>query len=796
MGLTQMPTCITSILRALRRVLPLRVILIGLSVSLALLSTPPVSTVFADPGDPESPPGQPSDPPPNKPEHPRLDSRLNKMVEQIGSLRTQDIASSAPVSIGDLVAVTVRLSYNSSSTVDFLKSVGAIVANIGADYIEAYIPVTVLVPLSERDGVLRIQAILPPTPAVTSQGTTIHRSPVWNTRGYTGDGIKVGVIDGGFNGYSALMGSELPSTVVARCYTAVGFFGSNLSSCESGTVHGTGVAEAIVDIAPDVSLYVANPLSKGDLQSTAAWMMSEGVQVINMSLGWSWDGPGDGTSPYTDSPLHTVDSAVQNGVVWVNAAGNHADGDNWYGAYSDADANGWLAFTSSLDYNSIWLSAGSLITVRLRWDDNWYSSSSDLDLYLYDYDNGWVLLEKGNDVQDGSAGQDPYETITYNVLSTGWYYLFVKHTAGVAPEWFQLDVWSGQDLSLSVSDHSIGNPGDSSNPGMLTVGAANWATPSTIETFSSRGPTMDGRIKPDIVGVDRGDSVSYGLGGFAGTSQASPHLAGLAALVRERFPTYTPQQVATYMKDNASGIGTVPNSTWGYGLAQMPLFEPTAPTDVTATSGAGLATVTWNAPLDDGGSTVTLYTITSNPGGVTATTTGTSVTVTGLTNGTAYTFTVTATNSIGTSPSSDSSNSVTTPTAPGTPTEVFAIPSDVSAVVAWTAPTSDGGSPITLYTVTSVPGGLTATTTSTSTTVTGLTQNTAYTFTVTATNAAGTSASSEASPLVITKLTNIWNVPSTSGWGLAALVAGMFAALVVFLTKIRPLTNARTGLSR
>ncbi len=125
------------------------------------------STAFADPGDPELPPGQPSDPPPDKPKHPRLDSSLNKMVEQIGSLRTQDIASSAPVSIGDLVAVTVRLSHNSSSTVDFLKSVGAIVANIGTDYIEAYIPVTVLVPLSERDGVLRIQAIIPSEPAVT-----------------------------------------------------------------------------------------------------------------------------------------------------------------------------------------------------------------------------------------------------------------------------------------------------------------------------------------------------------------------------------------------------------------------------------------------------------------------------------------------------------------------------------------------------------------------------------------------------------------------------------------------------
>ncbi len=143
MGLTQMPTCITSILRALRRVLPLRVILIGLSVSLALLSTPPVSTVFADPGDPESPPGQPSDPPPNKPEHPRLDSRLNKMVKQIGSMGTETIVASAPVSVGDLVAVTVRVSHNSASTVNFLKSVGAIVANVGADYIETYSPVTV-----------------------------------------------------------------------------------------------------------------------------------------------------------------------------------------------------------------------------------------------------------------------------------------------------------------------------------------------------------------------------------------------------------------------------------------------------------------------------------------------------------------------------------------------------------------------------------------------------------------------------------------------------------------------------
>ena len=119
--------------------------------------------------DSQQPTSLPSPALPDKLKHPRLDSRLNKLVGQIGSRSAADIAGSAPVSIGDLVAVTIRLSHNSSSTVDFLKSVGAIVANIGADYLEAYTPVTVLIPLSERDGVLRVEAIIPSKPAVTEQ---------------------------------------------------------------------------------------------------------------------------------------------------------------------------------------------------------------------------------------------------------------------------------------------------------------------------------------------------------------------------------------------------------------------------------------------------------------------------------------------------------------------------------------------------------------------------------------------------------------------------------------------------
>ena len=119
--------------------------------------------------DSQQPTSLPSPALPDKLKHPRLDSRLNKLVGQIGSRSAADIAGSAPVSIGDLVAVTIRLSHNSLSTVDFLKSVGAIVANIGIDYIEAYTPVTVLVPLAEKDGVLKVEAIIPSEPAVTDQ---------------------------------------------------------------------------------------------------------------------------------------------------------------------------------------------------------------------------------------------------------------------------------------------------------------------------------------------------------------------------------------------------------------------------------------------------------------------------------------------------------------------------------------------------------------------------------------------------------------------------------------------------
>ena len=176
---------------------------------------------------------------------------------------------------------------------------------------------------------------------------------------------------------------------------------------------------------------------------------------------------------------------------------------------------------------------------------------------------------------------------------------------------------------------------------------------------------------------------------------------------------------------------------------------PGAPTGVVVTSGNTTASVAFVAPTNNGGSAITGYTVTTNPGGITATGATSPINVTGLTNGTAYTFTVIATNAVGNSVASTASTAVTPVapnTVPGAPTGVVATVGN-SVSVSFVAP-NNGGTAITGYTVTSNPATSPVTGTTSPIIVTGLTNGTSYTFTVVATNAIGNSVASSASTAV------------------------------------------------
>ena len=537
--------------------------------------------------------------------YPNLGSMLNQLAASVeeGETSANEAAEDAPVHQEASVAVTIYLSGNLDDVVKFLEDNGGSPRNVGEDYIEAYVPVSLLGQVSERPGVIRVREIAPAEPAQSAQrvaghGPPVHGSSAWNQAGFGGQGVKVGVIDSnfGFNDFSGLMGTELPSTVQARCYTSPGKFTRFLAGCENsilGSDHGTLLAEAVMDIAPEASLYIAAPWSLGDLRTATDWMVSQGVSVIVHGVIYEYDGPGDGTSRFSNSSLKTVDRAVSGGIVWVNAAGNQGQR-AWFGDYSIVNVNGnkYVAFNGSDIFNDMTLEAWDWITVQLRWEDSWSAANRDFDLLIWDFATS-TIVDHSFDPQQGRVGQVPFESLSYLVPNDGRYAVVVAHEGGSTPSWIQLTAWGLGSIEHYTGTGSIANPAESSNPGMLAVGAAHWNSVGSIDPYSSRGPTPDGRVKPDIVGADCGAtallSLNQNQNGFCGTSQSAAHVAGMAALVRQRFPTYTAVEVANYLKEHAEQRESPdPNNTWGHGFAKLPSLSECSDAVPSAASNPGL----------------------------------------------------------------------------------------------------------------------------------------------------------------------------------------------------------------
>lgn len=375
----------------------------------------------------------------------------------------------------------------------------------------------------------------------------------WQAAGFTGFGAKVAIVDAGFRGYSTVLGTELPPQVRVRSFRADG-------QINAGTDHGRRAAEVIHDIAPGASLFLVNFSTVTELSAAVDYLIEEGVDVVSFSLGYIHNGPGDGTGPVNE----IVSRSVAAGQTWAVASGNWAQ-QHWVGEFRDVDGDAAHEFSGSNEMNEHDFNAGDLITVSLRWDEPWGAACSDYDLELFGPSG--ALVRASRRIQDCS--QDPVESMQVLATQTGTYGVRIIQAHAERPRRLELMMVGtpdrGQPLSISVPESSLSEPAD--HPGVITVGALTASATRTEAPYSSRGPTSDGRFKPNIL-APTGSANASPAATFGGTSAAAPHLAGVLAMLKEANPDADSARLAALVQTRAV---SVPGVTGGSGARRLDL---------------------------------------------------------------------------------------------------------------------------------------------------------------------------------------------------------------------------------
>jgi len=533
---------------------------------------------------------------------------------------------------------------------EWLSTHGALFVVAARDRVQAFVPPELLPALQQQPGVVFIErpiyAEVPePTPpaaalkqttlAVTSEGVAVMNAPAWQAQGFTGAGVKVGVIDAEFGGWEDLLGVELPP---ADRTTYQAFGGTSVSA---DRVHGTACAEIVHDIAPDAELFLAHIRTTTDFYAALDWLEGYGVDVVTMSLGWTGSSPGDGTGQAANAITAFV---AATDAVFATSAGNERQA-HWQGQTIDGDGNGWVDFVAGDDLNELssTMSAGDKVGVSIVWND-WSAPTTDYSLHLYNLDGAEpVEVAVSDRPQSGQGWQTPTERIDYTTPDGGRFGVRIGRVEVAGSNDLEL-FSSDSDVSNRVGEGSLTLPADSFDT--IAVAAVNYNAPYGVRNFSSAGPTngpggslTGGVTKPDLSGYDGVSTASYGPRNFYGTSAASPHVAGAAAVVRSAEPGFNSDETRTFLADRALDLGQ-PGMDDDYGsgrvfLGQTPgsdctfMIDP-ASAAAPAAGGGGIIHVTtaegcpWTAsshndwlnvaPTSGSGSGIVGYTVDANPG--------------------------------------------------------------------------------------------------------------------------------------------------------------------------------------
>ena len=456
---------------------------------------------------------------------------------------------------------------------------GTLVASAGS-LSEALVPPSALGALAAKSAVADVRPPLPHTPDAIDEGVHATDADVWQSAGYTGAGVKIGIVDLGFHGYSALLGTALPASV-----TAVDHCSGNLAAAPpDGSDHGTAVAELVHQMAPGAQLYLFCIDSEVGLAQAEQDAIADGIKIINESASWFNTSRGDGTGA-AGTPDAIVADAQAHGILWVNSAGNQGY-DHWAGLFtSDATNPDLNDFSPGSTENDVTIAAGEQACAYLKWDD-WPVSTEDYDLALVRKSDHTVVADSASDQADSPS--TPTEALCYTNTSgsDAVYGLEIMRYSAAIDDRLDLYYTGGDTLTYPVTQ-SVTEP--ASSPAALAVGAACWQT-GELEFYSSAGPTIDGRTKPDLVAPDSvstdtlgaaaSGSGGCGTSGFAGTSASSPQVAGAAADLLQRHPSYTTGQLVASLEETTFAYGqngtsdAVVNDDSGVGPLRLGLAAP------------------------------------------------------------------------------------------------------------------------------------------------------------------------------------------------------------------------------
>ncbi len=495
-----------------------------------------------------------------------------------------------------LISVEVLTADNTSVARAVNQLGGTVTGSVDGQLVQALMPAGSVDELSAADAARYVQRPLrvnrlPPGEAggfgtVVGDEVQLTNATAWHVAGLTGN-VRVGIIDFfDLRMWNTAEHGPVPDAAHQFCADVTQFLctATGLIDSAAGDPHGVAVAEIVKDMAPGAELFLASTATTAETQAAIDWFVANGVHIVTRSLGAPFDGPGDGTGPLDA----VVDYAAARGITWFNSAGNDAAFE--YGRYTNGvDEFGYVDFDNGPGVDTMLRidPQGGVAFDGIRWANDWYLPTdqvTDYSVELWRGPNEGALarLPASNDSQIGGA--PPLEAVDWFIPVDAGDALFLRvradaHNSLSAPDTIEVAMFFGmiEEGRRSVA-YSAAKPAvDSANPSLVAVGAIDPASGVTgIASYSSQGPTNDGRIKPDISAPSCIASTIYG-GCFSGTSAAAPAAAGMAALLLGHGLAVPGMPLAALTKHLVRDLGP-PGADHAYGYGAILL--PAVPTKV------------------------------------------------------------------------------------------------------------------------------------------------------------------------------------------------------------------------